>query len=121
MKLNDLLKNISYTLLKGNLDTEISDIKYDSRKVTENDIYVALVGYNNDGHNYIKDAIKNGANTIIISKIMDIKEDINVIKVEDTRMALAYLSKEYFNNPDEELTMIGVTGTTGKTDRKSVV
>ena len=46
---------------------------------------------------------------------MDIKEDINVIKVEDTRMALAYLSKEYFNNPDEELTMIGVTGTTGKT------
>lgn len=115
MKLNDLLKNISYTLLKGNLDTEISDIKYDSRKVTENDIYVALVGYNNDGHNYIKDAIKNGANTIVISKIMDIKEDINVIKVEDTRMALAYLSKEYFNNPDEELTMIGVTGTTGKT------
>ena len=115
MKLNDLIKNISYTLLKGNLDTEINYIKYDSRKVAKNDIYVALVGYNNDGHNYIKDAIKNGANTIIISKIMDIKEDINVIKVDDTRVALAYLSKAYFNNPDEELTMIGVTGTTGKT------
>lgn len=115
MKLNDLIKNISYTLLKGNLDTEINDIKYDSRKVAKNDIYVALVGYNNDGHNYIKDAIKNGATTIVISKIMDIKEDINVIKVDDTRVALAYLSKAYFNNPDEELTMIGVTGTTGKT------
>ena len=115
MKLNDLLKNISYTLLKGNLDTEINDIKYDSRKVTKNDLYIALVGYNNDGHDYIKDAIKNGASTIVISKIIDIKEDINVIKVDDTRIALAYLSKAYFNNPDEELTMIGVTGTTGKT------
>ena len=58
MKLNDLLKNISFTLLKGNLDTEINDIKYDSRKVTKNDMYIALVGYNSDGHDYIKDAIK---------------------------------------------------------------
>ncbi len=115
MKLNDLLKNISFTLLKGNLDTEINDIKYDSRKVTKNDMYIALVGYNNDGHDYIKDAIKNGANTIVVSKIVDIKEDINIIKVDDTRITLAYLSKAYFSNPDEELTIIGVTGTTGKT------
>ena len=115
MKLSELLKNISYRLLKGDIETNINDIKYDSRKVTKNDIYVALIGYNNDGHDYIEDAIKNGANTIVISKIMDIKEDVNVIKVDDTRIALAYLSKNYFNSPDEELTMIGVTGTTGKT------
>lgn len=115
MKLKELLINLSYTLLKGNIENEIKDIKYDSRRVTKDDIYVALVGYNSDGHDYIKDAIKNGANTIVVSKIMDIKEDINVIKVDDTRIALAYLSKAYFNNPDEELTLIGVTGTTGKT------
>ena len=115
MKLNDLLKNISFTLLKGSLDTEINDIKYDSRKVTKNDMYIALIGYNSDGHDYIKDAIKNGANTIVVSKIVDIKEDINIIKVNDTRITLAYLSKAYFSNPDEELTIIGVTGTTGKT------
>lgn len=115
MKLNDLLKNISYTLLKRSVNDEINDIKYDSRKVTKNDIYVALIGHINDGHDYIEDAIKNGANTIVISKIMEIKEDVNVIKVDDTRIALAYISKAYFNNPDEELTLIGVTGTTGKT------
>lgn len=115
MKLKELLINLSYTLLKGNIENEIKDIKYDSRRVTKDDIYVALIGYNSDGHDYIKDAIKNGANTIVVSKIMDIKEDINVIKVDDTRIALAYLSKAYFNNPDEELTLIGVTGTTGKT------
>lgn len=115
MKLNDILKNISYTLLKGNLDIEINDIKYDSRKVNKGDIYVALIGFNSDGHEFINDAIKNGANTIVISRIMDIKEDVNIIKVDDTRIALAYMSKSYFNNPDEELTMIGVTGTTGKT------
>lgn len=115
MKLKELLVNLSYTLLKGNIETEINDIKYDSRKVTKDDIYVALVGFTSDGHDYIKDAIKNGANTIVVSKIIDIKEDINVIKVDDTRIALAYLSKAYFNNPDEELTLIGVTGTTGKT------
>lgn len=115
MKLSSLLKKISYTLLKGSIETEIKDIKYDSRKVEKGDIYVALIGYNSDGHDYVKDAIKNGANTIVISKIMNIKDDINVIKVDDTRIALAYLSKAYFNNPDEELIMIGVTGTTGKT------
>lgn len=115
MKLSSLLEKISYTLLKGSIETEIKDIKYDSRKVEKDDIYVALVGYNSDGHDYVKDAINNGANTILISKIMDIKEDINVIKVDDTRISLSYLSKAYFNNPDEELTLIGVTGTTGKT------
>lgn len=115
MKLSKILNNISYTLLKGNIDIEINDLKYDSRKVTKNDIYVALIGYNSDGHDYIEDAIKNGANTIIISKVMDIEEDVNVIKVDDTRISLAYLSKNYFGNPSAELTMIGVTGTTGKT------
>lgn len=115
MKLKELLVNLSYTLLKGNIETEINDIKYDSRKVTKDDIYVALVGFNSDGHDYVNSAIKNGANTIVISKIMDIKEEVNVIKVDDTRIALAYLSKSYFNNPDKELTLIGVTGTTGKT------
>lgn len=115
MKLSSLLEKISYTLLKGSIEIEIKDIKYDSRKVEKGDIYVALKGYNSDGHDYVRDAIKNGANTIVISKIMDIKDDVNIIKVDDTRIALAYLSKAYFHNPDEELIMIGVTGTTGKT------
>lgn len=121
MKLSELLQNISYTILKGNIDTAIKDIKYDSRKVTKDDVYVALKGYFNDGHDYIKNAIENGANTIIVSKIVNIEEDVNVIKVDDTRIALAYMSKKLFNNPSEEITMIGVTGTTGKTTTTHII
>lgn len=115
MKLRSVLENVSYNFLKGNLDQEIKDIKYDSRKIETNDIYVALIGYNSDGHDYIKDAINNGASVIVTSKIINIAEDITVIKVDDTRLALAYMSKNYFDNPTSKLSVIGVTGTTGKT------
>jgi len=77
MKLKEILQGVAFKLLSGSLDIDIHDIKYDSRKVEPNDIYVALVGFHSDGHDYIKDAIKNGANTIVVSKIVDIKEDIN--------------------------------------------
>ncbi len=115
MKLEQVLKNVSYSLVKGNLEQEIEDIKYDSRKVKAKDMYVALVGYNTDGHEYIKKAIEMGATVIVVSKVMDILEDVTVIKVDDTRIALAYISSNYFGNPAQELVTIGVTGTTGKT------
>lgn len=115
MKLREVLNNVSFTLLQGNLDKEFNDIKYDSRKIEENDIFVALVGYNIDGHAFINDALKKGAKTIITSKILSIDEDITIIKVDDTRLALAYMSKNYFGCPNESLKIIGVTGTTGKT------
>lgn len=115
MNLKTILNNVSYTLLQGNLEEEIKDIKYDSRKVTENDMYVALIGINSDGHDYIENAIKNGARVIVTSKIVEANPNITIIKVDDTRIALSYLSANYFNNPASKLTTIGVTGTTGKT------
>lgn len=115
MELRRVLENTSYTLIKGSLDKEINDIKYDSRKVETNDIYVALNGQFHDGHDYIPEAIDAGASVIIVSKIIDIYGDVTVIKVDDTREALAQVSKNYFNNPQAKLTLIGVTGTTGKT------
>lgn len=115
MSLRELLNNINYTLLQGNVDIEIHDIKYDSRKVEKGDVYVALEGYNNDGHNYITDAIEKGAEVIVISKNVEISKDVTIIKVDDTRTALSYMSANYYKNPSEKLTLIGVTGTTGKT------
>lgn len=114
-KLKDILAGVYHETLKGREDIEIKDIKYDSRKVEEDDIYVALIGANSDGHNYISDAIKKGARVIIISKMMEIKEDVTVIKVDDTRIALAYMSASYFEHPQNKLKLIAVTGTTGKT------
>ncbi len=115
MKLQELLKNINYTLIKGSLDVSIKDIKYDSRKVEKDDVYLSLIGFNSDGHDYINMALQNGATALIVSKDIMIDEDITIIKVADTRLALAYMSINYFHNPAKSLTTIGVTGTTGKT------
>ena len=114
-KLKDILNGVSYTILKGTNDLEIKNIKYDSRKIEENDLYIALIGFTSDGHDYVSDAIKKGAKVIIISKIMEIEDDVTVIKVDDTRLTLAYISKNYFDDPASQLTLIAVTGTTGKT------
>ena len=114
-KLKDVLKGVSYTVLAGTDDLEINDIKYDSRKVEKNDIYVALKGHTTDGHEYIPEAISKGAKVIIVSKILNIVGDVTVIKVDDSRIALSYMSANYFDNPATKLKVIGVTGTTGKT------
>lgn len=92
MQLSKILQNIEYTLIKGNTETEISDVIYDSRKVTEGTVFVALKGYNVDGHKFIPQAVKSGASVVVISDNVDIPEDITVIKVDDTRKALAYMS-----------------------------
>ena len=114
-KLKDILEGVSYTVLTGTADLEINDIKYDSRKVEKDDIYVALKGFSTDGHEYIPEAIAKGAKVIMVSKIVNIVGDVTVIKVDDTRIALSYMSANYFDNPAKELKVIGVTGTTGKT------
>ena len=115
MQLSKILQNIEYTLIKGNTETEISDVIYDSRKVTEGTVFVALKGYNVDGHKFIPQAVKSGASVVVISDNVDIPEDITVIKVDDTRKALAYMSAMLFGEPEKELTTIALTGTKGKT------
>lgn len=115
MILKDILKNVQYELVKGSLELEINDIVYDSRKVTDKDLFIALVGSNNDGHKYIDDVIAKKVKCLIIEKDIDIKEDITVIKVENTRKTLAYLARNFFLKPDEKLITIGITGTKGKT------
>ena len=115
MKLENILKGVNYSLLNGSIDTVINDIKYDSRKVEKNDIYVALKGNSVDGHDYIPEAISKGASVIVVSKMVSVHGDVTIIKVDDTRISLSYMASNYFGNPSSKLTTIGVTGTTGKT------
>lgn len=115
MRLIDVLKGLNYSLLNGNLETLINDIKYDSRKVVKNDIYIALKGATVDGHDYIPEAISKGASVIVVSKMVSVHGNVTIIKVDDTRVSLSYMASNYFGNPSESLTTIGVTGTTGKT------
>ena len=115
MKLINLFKGIDYTLIKGDMEEEISDIVYDSRKVKDNVMFMAIVGSEVDGHDYIEDAIKNGAKVILVSKDISIKDNVTVIKVADTRKILAKLALRLFNYPQSKLKTIAITGTKGKT------
>ncbi len=115
MKLEKLLNNIEYTLIKGSLDIAVTGLYYDSRKVTEGSAFICLSGLQVDGHNYISGAIEKGAAVVIVEKDVEIKEEVTVVKLSNTRKNLSQLSINYFDNPASKLVMIGITGTKGKT------
>lgn len=121
MKLNILLDNIKYEIIKGNLDIDVVDICYDSRKVNNGSLFVALIGANVDGHDYIDMAISKGSSVIVIEKDVVIDGDLTVIKVEDARKTLSKLAINFYGNPSNELTLIGITGTKGKTTTASMI
>ena len=115
MKLKKILNNIEYELIKGSLDTNITDLCYDSRKVTKDCAFICLDGTQVDGHDFIDTAIKKGASTIFIEKDIEVSQPVTVIKLSNTRKDLSLLSINYFDNPAIKLTMIGITVTKGKT------
>ena len=115
MKLIKILSGIKYEVVKGDIEIEVNNISYDSRKLGKEDAFICLVGASVDGHDYIEKAIESGANTIIVQKDINIDSDVTVIKLEDTRKSLSRLAINYFDNPSSELTTIAITGTKGKT------
>ena len=114
MQLSKLIENLSIIKFTGSLDIEISDIVYDSRKVTKNSVFVCLKGHNYDGHEYILDAIKNGASAVVSEKYIGIN-DATLIVVENSRKFLAGISANFFEHPAKKMNIIGLTGTKGKT------
>lgn len=121
MLLGNLFSEYEYTLCKGSMEHEITDIIYDSRRIKENTVFVCMVGANFDAHEYISEAAKMGAVAVVVEKDVDVKEDITVIRVKNTREALAYMSAAFFGHPAKKLTTIGITGTKGKTTTSYMV
>lgn len=115
MKLSQLLKEIQSVRIQGNGDPEISDVVYDSRKVVPGCAFICLKGFETDGHKYAEDAAKKGAAAIVLSDEISLPDTVAVIKTDDTRTALAYMSAAYFGHPAKELKTIALTGTKGKT------
>lgn len=115
MKLKDLLKDVTSSCLSGSMETEVTSIAYDSRKVSEGTLFVCLRGFATDGHKYIDDAVKAGAAAILAEEDPDDHTGVTVVKTDDTRKALAFISARWFGHPAEKMTMIGLTGTKGKT------
>lgn len=116
MKLHKLLKDIDYEIINGSADIDITSISYDSRKVTENSMFVCINGANVNGHDYIKEAIKKGALAIVIEEELQLKnEKITAIKVENSKIDLASLANLFYKEPSKDISLVGVTGTNGKT------
>ena len=115
MKLTKLLERLTYEVLQGNDDIEITELTNDSRKVVEGSVFVCISGAVVDGHNFVADVVAKGAAAVIVEKEVEAPEHVTVIKVEDTRYALALTSAAYFGYPADELKVIGITGTKGKT------
>lgn len=115
MKLTKLLERLEYEVLQGSVQIEITQLANDSRRVTEGSVFVCISGAVVDGHEFVQDVVDKGAIAVIVEKEVDAPKDITVIKVENTRYALALVSAAYFGYPAEELKVIGITGTKGKT------
>jgi len=115
MLLSDLICGAGHCNIIGNIDgVEVTGICYNSLKVKKGDIFVAVRGFNTDGHKYIDNAVANGAVAVVVE---DEREDLTVPQIvfENTRITLALLSAKFFGFPADKLKLIGVTGTNGKT------
>lgn len=113
MKLSDLLQGIEVLSSNAELNTEITGVSYDSRKTQPGHLFVAITGYETDGHLYIPKALENGAAVILCERIPAL--EVPYIQVNSSRAALAVLGANWYDHPAEKMTMIGITGTNGKT------
>ena len=119
MVLAALLEKLEYELVSGSEDMQIENVVYDSRKVTEGSLFICIEGGTADGHTFIPDVVKKGAKALIVTKdvsgLLPADADVTVVRVKDSRYALAFVSAAYFGHPAEKLKVIGITGTKGKT------
>lgn len=116
MQLVELLRRIPVLEIHGDDSREVSQLVFDSRKVTENSLYIAMRGTVADGHSFIAASEEKGAKTIVCEEFPDnLNVDITYVKVKDSSKALGQLVSNFYGNPSEKLKLIGVTGTNGKT------
>lgn len=115
MQLKELVAETDYRCLQGETDKEITSLVYDSRKVEQGSVFVCISGAVRDGHDFAGEVAEKGARVLVVEKAVDVPENVTVLQVKDSRLALAQLSAAYFGYPARELTTIGITGTKGKT------
>jgi UDP-N-acetylmuramoyl-L-alanyl-D-glutamate--2,6-diaminopimelate ligase len=120
--LKDILYRVAIEVVKGSTEMLIHKIEFDSRKVEENDVFVAIRGTVSNGHDFIEKAINLGATAIVCDTLPEvIVTGVTYIQVKDTNTALAYLATNYYGNPSQNLKLVGITGTNGKTTIASLL
>ena len=113
MKLRELLQDITILDTNVSMDTEISGVYYDSRKVQPGSLFVAVTGFASDGNRFIPMALSKGAAVVVTAKKPE--EDVPYVLVDNDRLALALIGTNLYGHPAKAMTLIGVTGTNGKT------
>lgn len=120
--LKDILYKVAIEAVKGSTELAINKIEFDSRKIGENDVFVAIRGTVFNGHDFIEKVINQGATVIVCDTLPQlIISGITYILVNDTNLALAFLAANYYGNPSKKLKLIGITGTNGKTTVASLL
>ena len=115
MKLSQLLERLEYKVVQGSDGIEVTTLINDSRKVEQGSVFVCISGAVSDGHKYVGEVAEKGAAAVIVQQEVEAPEGLTVIRVENSRYALALMSAAYFGYPAEKLKIIGITGTKGKT------
>jgi len=114
--LSDIVSNIKTIEIHGNLDIQVAGIQFDSRQIQKGDLFVATIGTQADGHQFIDKAIEKGAVAVVCEKLPEkCAENIVFIKVENSTSALAHLASAFYGFPSQDIYLVGVTGTNGKT------
>jgi UDP-N-acetylmuramoyl-L-alanyl-D-glutamate--2,6-diaminopimelate ligase len=122
INLKEILWKVAIEAVNGSTDVAIEKMEFDSRKISENDVFIAIRGTISDGHDFIETAINKGAIAIICDTFPEIIiSGITYIRVKDTNKAMAFMAANYFENPSHKLKLVGITGTNGKTTVASLL
>ena len=121
-KLKDILYKVTIEAVHGSTDLTINKIEFDSRKVSNNDVFVAIKGSLSDGHQFIDKAIALGASVVVCEELpTTLLDTITYVKVQNSNQALSFLAANYFDNPSQKIKLVGITGTNGKTTIASLL
>jgi UDP-N-acetylmuramoyl-L-alanyl-D-glutamate--2,6-diaminopimelate ligase len=121
-KLKDILYKVSVEAVYGNTDIKVSQVNFDSRKVAQGDLFVAQKGVTVDGHRFISKAIELGATSVICEDLPENRvEGVTYVQVQDSDATLAIVAANFYDNPSSKITLVGVTGTNGKTTIASLL
>jgi len=115
MQLLKLIEGLETKEVKGDIHIDIKGIAHNSKNIEHDYLFVAIKGSQKDGHNYLAQAISSGARAAIVEENQEVREGVTIIKVPDTRIALARISDHFYQHPSSKLKVIGITGTNGKT------
>ncbi len=114
-QLNSLLENINFKLVNGSLEQNANDLVFDSRKAVANSVFFGIVGFTNNGHQFVQQAYNQGCRIFVVQEKVELPEDATIILVPNTSEALGLMACNYYENPSKKLKLIGITGTNGKT------